>query len=336
VPIIDQTTPRPRILIVRFSSIGDIVLTSPVIRCLKLQLNAEIHFLTKRAFAPILIANPYIDQVHSIEKRVEEVLPQLRALGFDHIIDLHKNLRTLKLRLLLRKPWRAFRKLNLEKWLLVNWKIDRLPGVHIVDRYLNTVKFLGVENDGKGLDYFIPEAEEINVLQRFPSLPASGNFIAFAIGAAHATKRLPHQQIVRICKGVSLPVILLGGPGDRDRGEAIVTEAGAQVINTCGQLSLHQSASVVRQARQVITHDTGMMHIAAAFKKKIHSVWGNTVPEFGMTPYLPSGSEKSEIYEVQGLACRPCSKIGYGECPKRHFRCMQDIDIEQIVQRIQS
>jgi ADP-heptose:LPS heptosyltransferase len=336
VPIIDPTAPRPRILIVRFSSIGDIVLTTPVIRCLKLQLNAEVHFLTKRAFASILLSNPYVDQVHAIEKRVEEILPSLRDLEFDHIIDLHKNLRTLKLRLLLRTSWRAFRKLNWEKWLLVNWKVNRLPEEHIVDRYLETVKPLGVENDGKGLDYFIPEAEEVSVWQRFPSLPASGGYIAFAIGAAHATKRLPRQQIVRICQGVSKPVILLGGPGDRERGEAIAAAAGKQVLNACGELSLHQSASVVRQAQVVITHDTGMMHIAAAFKKKIHSVWGNTVPEFGMTPYLPAGSPEPEIYEVPGLSCRPCSKIGYGECPKQHFRCMQDIDTEQIVQRIRS
>jgi len=117
--------------------------------------------------------------------------------------------------------------------------------------------------------------------------------------------------------------LLVGGPEDFERGEQIIANTN-NTINTCGKYSILQSASLVQQAKMVITHDTGMMHIAAAFQQKIYSVWGNTVPEFGMYPYLES--KQSKRIEVKGLNCRPCSKIGYDKCPKGHFKCMQEID----------
>jgi ADP-heptose:LPS heptosyltransferase len=154
-------------------------------------------------------------------------------------------------------------------------------------------------------------------------------YIAFVIGAAHATKRLPTEKIVEICNQIKLPVLLLGGKEDMENGQLIENQTTGKVINLCGKLNLNQSASVVRQATKVVTHDTGLMHIAAAFRKDIISVWGNTIPEFGMTPYLPS--EGSKIFEVSSLKCRPCSKIGFDKCPKGHFRCMNDQNTEGAV-----
>jgi ADP-heptose:LPS heptosyltransferase len=127
------------------------------------------------------------------------------------------------------------------------------------------------------------------------------------------------------------PVLLLGGPEDKAKGEAIALEAGTLVHNACGQLNINQSASLVEQARAVITHDTGLMHIAAAFRKRIVSIWGNTVPALGMYPYYPVGYDHlSSIQEVTGLRCRPCSKLGYPSCPRKHFRCMNEISEETI------
>jgi ADP-heptose:LPS heptosyltransferase len=354
-----------KILVIRFSSIGDIVLTTPVVRGLKQQLGAEVHYLTKRSFRAIVDPNPYIDKVYAIDKRVGEVLPALRAEGYDAVVDLHKNLRSRQVRLALwRTPFHAFDKLNWEKWLLVRFQVDRLPALHIVDRYLEAAAPLGVRNDGRGLDYFIPPEEEVDVGQwladnkttdneafppvlgrraevAFPTrLPHPDNestnneFIAFAIGAAHATKRLPREQLIAVCRGIDRPVFLLGGPGDAEEGAAVAAAAGAHVFNACGRLSLHQSASVLRQAAAVITHDTGLMHIAAAFGKPIVSVWGNTVPAFGMYPYLPEGPAPA-IIEVEGLTCRPCSKIGYQACPQGHFRCMRDIRPEAVWQALE-
>jgi ADP-heptose:LPS heptosyltransferase len=325
-----------KMLIVRFSSIGDIVLTSPVIRGLKEQLGAELHYLTKKAYQPIVEANPHVSRVYTLGDDFSALLSALKAEEYDYIIDLHRNLRTLRIKASLNKKNYTFPKLNVEKWLMVNFKWDRLPDQHIVHRYLEAVAPLGVSYDGKGLDYFIPEEDEVvmsnfltgNVLQAEKQAP---EYVALVIGAAHATKRMTEEKLIAICQGITKPIVLLGGPAESEQGQRIAAAGGGHVFNSCGLFSLNQSASVVQQASTVITHDTGMMHIAAAFSKPIVSVWGNTIPAFGMYPFYPDGIDRSTIIEVEGLACRPCSKIGYDKCPKGHFRCMEDIAVAQIV-----
>lgn len=329
-----------KVLVIRFSSIGDIVLTSPVVRCLKQQSGAEVHFLTKAGFKDLMEPNPYVDRVFAIQDKVGEVIPQLKTEKYDFIFDLHDNLRSLQVKLALPKV-RHYNvdKLNLEKWLLVQLKINQLPALHIVDRYLATTGILNIKNDGQGLDYFIPESEEIDtdrfletrgnaIMPLFAGGSPAQTYTAFVIGAAHATKRLPKERIIEWCRKIPGSVILLGGSEEEASGNYIAGKAGEHVINAGGRLRLHQSASVVRQAKLVITHDTGLMHIAAAFKKPIWSVWGNTVPEFGMYPYYPEGMDLNKTFEVKDLRCRPCSKIGHNTCPKGHFRCMEDIEIE--------
>jgi ADP-heptose:LPS heptosyltransferase len=306
-----------KILVVRFSSIGDIVLTSPVVRMLKKQLNAEVHFLTKSAYVSLLKNNPYIDSVYQIDASINEVIGDLKKENYDYVIDLHNNLRTQILKFKLGVPSRSFNKLNMEKFMLTTFKMDSIPKVHIVDRYLDTVLHLGIKNDNEGLDFFLSAKDEVDV-SCFPN-----NYTAFVIGGQHATKILPTKKIISIIKNIDKPVLLIGGPEDGYRGEEIA-KACDKVVNTCGKYSVLASASLIKQAEMVITHDTGMMHIAAAFGQKIYSVWGNTVPEFGMYPYKASASSKR--IEVQNLSCRPCSKIGYSKCPKGHFKCMQEID----------
>jgi ADP-heptose:LPS heptosyltransferase len=319
-----------KILVLRFSSIGDIVLCSPVVRCLRQQLGAEVHFLTKKRFASIVEPNPYIYKVHTFESSIAEVLPALRAERYDWVVDLHKNLRSLQVKTQLMRPSRSFNKLNLEKWLLVNTGINLMPDRHIVHRYMETVAHLGVQYDGEGLDYFIPAEEEIDARALHPSLDQTP-FTALVIGATHATKRLPTDRLTELCRQMDTPVVLLGGPGETDAGRQIAG-AGPHVIDCCGRLSLHQSASIIRQAARVITHDTGLMHIAAAFRRPIISIWGSTVPAFGMYPFYPDGMAPAGRVEVSGLSCRPCSKIGYDACPKGHFKCMLALDIRQILQ----
>ncbi len=318
-----------KFLVIRFSSIGDIVLTSPVFRHIKNQIpNSTVHFLTKDKFAAINEANPYIDKTHVLTKgNMNELLHVLKEEKYDYIIDLHHNLRTSRVKSALRIMPFSFDKLNWQKWLMVNLKINRLPNKHIVDRYLNTLQAFGVENDGEGLDYFIPKKDELD-LSRY----AWGNapYIALVLGATYFTKRMPTEKIIGICKQIDKPVVLLGGPDETEMGKQVANAAGAHVYNMCGSLNLHQSAWVLKHALAVISHDTGLMHIAAALRKPIASLWGNTIPEFGMTPYMPH--EKSRIFEVKNLKCRPCSKLGYKQCPKKHFRCMNEIDSTAIVQ----
>jgi lipopolysaccharide heptosyltransferase II len=316
-----------KILIIRFSSIGDIVLTTPVIRCLKKQFpDCEIHYLTKKSFKGILENNPYITKVHNFEKKIQEVRAQLKKEQFDFVVDLHNNLRSLQVKNFLNKPSSSFSKLNFQKFILVKFKINKMPAIHIVDRYMKAVAPLGVKNDNEGLDYFIPEKEEVNI-STLPLAHQNG-YTGFVIGAKHFTKQLPVEKIIEICKKINSPIVLLGGKEDDVRAKEIEKAIGAFIYNACGKYNLNQSASLVKQARKIITHDTGLMHIAAAFKKDIVSVWGNTVPAFGFTPYMPG--EHSTIVEVKNLPCRPCSKIGYNKCPKGHFKCMMDIDVNLI------
>ena len=340
-----------KILILRFSSIGDIVLTTPVIRAVKQQVaGAVVHFATKPAFRGIVANNPHVDRVHCLSGSLGELVAELRAEQFDFIIDLHNNLRTGLIKARLGVKSSSFDKLNARKWLLVNWKIDTLPRVHIVDRYLAAAAPLGVINDKQGLDYFIPGADEVDVAEALPPAFQRG-YVAFAIGAQHATKRLPVERIIELCGLLRQPVVLLGGPTDETTGHIIelAFDAGAAtspvpvpripdspyyfppspnssasktiIYNACGKFNLNQSASLVRQAQLVVSHDTGLMHVAAAFGKPIISVWGNTVPAFGMYPYRT----EFRVLEVEGLSCRPCSKIGFAACPKGHFKCMRDI-----------
>ena len=321
-----------KVLILRFSSIGDIVLTTPVIRCLKNQIEGiEIHYLVKSKFKSILENNPNIDKIHSFERSTKEVLTKLKAENFDYVIDLHNNIRTLGLKLKLNKKSYSFPKLNFKKWLLVYLKKNKMPDLHIVDRYFETVKFLGIQNDLKNCDYFIPTNAEIDIKTSF----GFEEYIAIAIGAQFATKRLPLEKLILIIEKINHSIILLGDSNDALVAEKICANFPNKLIeNACGKYSLNQSASIVKQAQVLLTHDTGLMHIASCFNQKIVGVWGNTVPELGMYPYMPKNRENYSIHHVENLSCRPCSKIGFKSCPKKHFSCMNLQDETKIAQDI--
>lgn len=317
-----------KILIVRFSSIGDIVLTTPVVRCLKQQLNnVEIHYLTKQSFFTVIEHNPYVDKFYSIKDSLSEVIPALKQENYDYVIDLHHNIRTLRLKLALGKKSFSFNKLNWEKFLLVNFKINRLPQKHIVDRYMENVSSLGIKNDLKGLDYFIDEKDQVNISDALPTMFQNG-YTILVIGGSYFTKQIPINKLKEITEVSTLPLVLLGGKEDVVIAEQLQQLYKEKTLNLCGKLKLNQSASMIQQAQKVITSDTGLMHIAAAYKKEIISLWGNTIPEFGMGPYL--ADDKSQLLEVKNLSCRPCSKLGYKKCPKGHFKCMNEIQIPKI------
>jgi ADP-heptose:LPS heptosyltransferase len=231
----------------------------------------------------------------------------------------------------LRRPGAAFPKLNVEKWLMTNLRINRLPDVHIVDRYFKAVSDPGVRNDGKGLDFFISEDTRVDIDALVGYSKPDAGFIAMAIGAGLTTKNLEDEQWLRLIDKIEHRVVLLGGPGDAARGQWLA-ERGHHCANLAGLLSLQQSASVIAQSKLLVTPDTGLMHIAAALKKPIVSIWGHTIPGFGMTGYYPEGMEHTAVrIEVQGLSCRPCSKIGYDACPKGHFKCIRNINLDSIV-----
>lgn len=327
-----------KFLIIRFSSIGDIVLTTPVIRCLKQQTQgAEIHFLVKDKFRSVVEHNPYIDKIHVLAHSWELMMEELLTEEYDCIIDLHHNVKTMRVKRALKKAATkklkvySFYKLNIQKYFLTAFKINLLPKLHIVDRYMKTIGSFGVRNDGKGLDYFIGENEET----KRSDIPAShhAGYIACVIGGAHATKKWPVHKWKEFCREMKHPIILLGGPEDILAADEIAAVDPVKVYNACGRFSLNECADLVKKSKLVITHDTGLMHIAAAYKKPIISIWGNTVPAFGMTPYYGAAMVPDVIMQVHKLWCRPCSKIGYSKCPLGHFKCMEKIAAEDVLQR---
>lgn len=320
-----------KILIIRFSSIGDIVLTTPVVRCLQQQLDGEveIHYLTKNQYKSILLSNPRISKVLGIDKSTNEVIEELKNEGYDYIIDLHKNLRSKRVIKKLKVLSFAFEKLNYQKWLMTTFKMNKLPNIHIVERYLNATKVLGVENDNDGLEYYIPDADKVDL----KTLPVThqNQYVSFAIGAQHNTKKIPIEKCCEIIQQLNLPVVLLGGKEDVESANFIRQKVGDLAFVGCGNYTLNQSASIIQQSKVLITPDTGLMHIGAALGVNIVSVWGNTIPEFGMYPYYPKNPEKFVIIENKDLSCRPCSKIGYDTCPKKHFKCMVDLENAKII-----
>lgn len=321
-----------KILLIRFSSIGDIVLTTPVVRCIKQQLtDVELHVLTKSSYRSIYGANPFINKVYELSGNMKDLVRRLREEHYDFVVDLHKNWRSFRVRMALHRPSASFPKLDFQKFLYTKLKIGGLPKVHIVDRYFKAVEKLNVHNDGQGLDFFFNEGDEMH----YEDLPEAfrEGFVAIVIGGQHATKILPEDKVVEVCNALDYPVILVGGPEDAARGERIKEKVGSYVGNSCGSLTVGQSASLLQLADAVITNDTGMMHIAAALRKPIVSVWGNTVPEFGMYPYLPQGMRPAAIVENRSLKCRPCDKLGYAQCPKGHFKCMKDLDAVEIAEK---
>ncbi|MEM8887385.1 MAG: glycosyltransferase family 9 protein [Bacteroidota bacterium] len=324
---------RKKVLIIRFSSIGDIVLTSPVPRSLKKSHpDYEIHFLSKKANKDLLIHNPHIDKLHILKDSLGETIKELRKEKFDYILDLHHNLRSFLIKLRLGVKARSFPKENWAKYKMVRFKDRRIKLDHIVERYAATLSLIGSELDEEGLELYLPEGFEgqAEELLKKNLEVASQKPLAIVLGAKHATKRWPAHHFIELIKELGEPVVLIGGPDAKEEAEEISEAVQTPVYNSVGQLPLLASAALLKQCRAVIAHDTGFMHIAAAFQMEIYSLWGNTVPEFGMTPY----KSPHEILEIKDMDCRPCSKIGFDACPKGHFSCMQDQKAGMVAEKI--
>lgn len=309
-----------KILVIRFSSMGDIIYTTPVVRCLKKQLpDAEVHFLTKPAFKYIYDNNPYVDKLLLLKPALSATMKDIKEERYDYIIDLHNNIRTTLIKLLSGTKTSTYKKQRLRKWLSLKFNLKLVPPVHLVERYLQAVKFLGVKNDGKPIDYYIKAEYTMEKL-----LPPShqGDYVAFIIGATHFTKRMPNDKISSICRDIKYPVVLLGGDDVKANGAEIANNAGKNIYNACGTMSLDESVYLVSKAKSVLGFDTGLTHIAEAFDKPIGSIWGGTVPELlGVQPYM---AKQAKVIGID-LPCRPCSKFGLENCPLGHFKCMKEI-----------
>lgn len=319
-----------KFLVIRFSSIGDIVLTTPAIRCLKQQVvGAKVHFLSKSNFDVVTEGNPYIDKFFYFKNNLSSLIQDLKKEEYDYIIDLHNNFRSKRICFALHAKVLTYHKERFQKFLLTKLRINKMSGRHIVERCVDTLAPLGVVNDGKGMDFFISSKQEIS-LTDLP-VPHMLGYVAIVIGASYFTKKLPIHKLRELCAAIEFPIILVGGKEDYADGEAVACIDSIRIYNACGKYSLQESADLVRKSKLVITNDTGLQHIACAFNKPVLSIWGGTSPLLNMEPYYANDEMgRYQNFVVPGLNCQPCSNFGLNACPKGHFNCMEKQDITAI------
>jgi len=331
--------PAPNILAVRFSSIGDVLLTTPLLRALRRRHpQARITMLTKRACAPLLEDNPHLEEVLALAPHdsLSSLASRLRAADYTHLLDLHDNLRSRILRALVPGPWRGYPKYRAARALLIHGKRDRYP-VHrpVAERYFAAAKGLDVVPDGDPPELFIgPRAvTEAETWLAETGLGRSRPVVAIAPGAAHATKRWPAEhwrQLVDRIVAANLDVVAVGGTADVEVAEAVTAGRGNRSRSTAGRFGLQATAALLRQARAVVSGDTGVMHMATAVGTPVVALFGPTVEAFGFFPY----SRRAEVIQLD-LACRPCSSQGGPRCPLGHHHCLSLIGADSVFAAVQ-
>jgi heptosyltransferase-2 len=333
-----------KILIVRFSSMGDIVLASPLIRVLRSQYPAaQIDFFTKEQYSDLVRYNPHLSSVITLKtdekKELTDIATSLRKTRYDVLLDLHYSLRSGYIRRYINpKRLSVIDKHVVARFFLVNFKWNFYKGIiPVAKRYLETGKFLNIEDDGKGLEIFFPPNIETSALKIVdPFLGESERAIGLCPAAKHATKIWQADKYVdlgcRIASEYGVKILIFGGPGDvqycEDIGLKINSNAGKEVaLNCAGKFSILETAAAIDRCALVVTNDSGIMHIASARGKKIIAIFGSTVEEFGFFP----DRKDSIIIENKNLGCRPCSHIGREQCPKGHFKCMTEIPVNDVL-----
>ncbi len=327
-----------KILVIRLSSIGDIILTTEVIRLLRKRFpDSKIDFLIQKEFKELLMYNKRVDNLieydkklnlNEIKKRRNDILQDEK---YDLIIDLHNNIRTRHWRKGIYKELLKVKKYRLEKLSLVHFNNSFNSMPHVTDRYFNTINELNIEKDNRGLEVWL-EGESAYKANDNKGL---NNIIGIAPGAKHFTKMFPKEKLILLFKKLLLiynhsKFKIFGIKEDGHISKQLKELGGERVVDFCGELTLLQTAKEIDECDVVITNDSGLMHLAASRKVPTLAIFGSTVPQFGFTPY----GNRSEIIEVE-LDCRPCTHIGRADCPKGHFNCMNLIEIDEILKKLE-
>jgi heptosyltransferase-2 len=313
------------VLLVRFSSIGDILLTTPLVRALaRRHPEAKLVYVTKRAMAPLVADNPHIADVVALEpdEPLRHLARRLRALAPTHGLDLHGSLRSAGLRLLVRCRWSGYRKRKLARTLLISTKLDayrrRTP---VAERYFDAARRLDTRPDGGPPEFCLGAGATERVAQWLAERGlAAAPLAALAPGAAHATKRWPiahWSALGERLRAAGYRPVVVGGPEDRGLAQQLVTGDAA---SAAGEFSLQETGALLQRARVVVSGDTGIMHMATGVGTPVVALFGPTVGQFGFFPYVAP----SVVLE-RTLDCRPCSATGTAACPLGHHRCLADI-----------
>ena len=339
-------------LILRLSSIGDIILSSPLLRVFRKSVgnSARVDFVVRKEYAELVQFSHHLSIVHEYDvnsgyKGLQELGKLLRAEQYDLVIDIHDSIRTKYLRSVCKaKNVLVMDKRKLERWLMVNLKRNAYTDdLSVADRYIETVEELGVKNDGKGLEIFIPDSTLFEISGKMAKLRLNQfeKVIGICPGSKHFTKRWQKEKFAEVAVRAALEfkgkVLLFGGKEESEDctfvAEEVRRRVGEQsVSNFAGEFTLLETAAAMEFCDVVVTNDSGLMHLAAAKQRKVVSVFGSTVKEFGFAPY---GTE-AVVIENNTLDCRPCTHIGRKECPKGHFKCMVDVSAEEVLTAVQS
>lgn len=326
-----------KILVIRFSSAGDIILTSPFLRALRRRYpEARVDFAIKEEFAPLVEHSPHVDRLIRLPAGAGlRVLMRLKStliaeIGgeYDIVFDLHDSLRSRHLRFGLGRQVSVVRKPTLAKWLLVRRKIDRLqPIVPIALRYLETGRSFGIEDDGDGLELHV--GGTLAPITSSPGRPTIG----IAPGARHYTKRWPAERFRALAESLvattNARVVLFGAEGDRGLC-ADIARGLPDSVNLAGRSTLLEAAAACDVCDVIVTNDSAMSHVAAARRRPVVAIFGSTVRQFGFAPFRTP----SVVVENEGLYCRPCTSIGRESCPETHFRCMLELDVDRVAHAV--
>lgn len=323
-----------RVLVVRFSSIGDILLTTPLVRALRRRHpEADLTFVTKRAMAPLVSDNPHVTRVVTLEpgEPIMHLAGRLRALRPTHGLDVHGSLRSLALRALVTCRWSGYAKRKLARTVLVALKVDLYgAAVPVAERYFEAARRLDVQPDGGPPEFHLGAAARERVAGWLAERHlADTPLAAVAPGAAHATKRWPVRywsELAERLRGAGLTPVVVGGPGDRGLAQQLGAPTAA------GEFSLQETGALLARCRVTVSGDTGVMHVATGVGTPVVALFGPTVRQFGFQPYRA----RAEVLE-RDLDCRPCSAMGSARCPLGHHRCLNDIapaDVSAAVQRL--
>ncbi|MBA3346891.1 MAG: lipopolysaccharide heptosyltransferase II [Gemmatimonadales bacterium] len=325
----DSSKPTPHILVVRFSAIGDILLTTPLLRALRARYPAAwITALTKEQYLPLLSHNPHVNEVIGIGsgESFRQVAERLRRAGYTHRLDLHGSLRSLALRRLVPGRWTTYSKRRLARALLIATKRDfYCADVPVAERYFEAAAQLDVRPDGASPEFFLsPEAPSDASSWLMRTGAGARSLVAIAPGAAHATKRWPVGHWIELTRRLTsseASVVVLGGSEDVTIAKAIVAGAGPRVFTAAGQLTLQQTGALLQRASALVCGDTGVMHMATAVGTPVVALFGPTVRQLGFFPYR---ARRATVVE-RDLGCRPCTAQGSSRCPLGHHRCMREI-----------
>lgn len=318
-----------KVLIIRFNSIGDVVLTTPVIEALAKN-GYEVHYLAKSAFSILLKPNPNVEKVWEFKGDLDSIISDLKNEEFDLVIDLHNNYRSSKVKRALKKESLTFKKPRIKYFLLTKLGINVKPEPHIVRRFLNVIRPIVGEVDHPKMSFYFESPSDT-----FTKLILPSKFIVIAVGTAFQTKTIPIHKLVAFIQGLSKKVVLIGGDDDLNRSHTIQENCKAELMNLVGKLSISDSARLIEKSELLVSGDTGMMHIGAALNVPMLNIFGSTHPILGYTPFYGKDENKSVIVENNNLRCRPCTKQGQNKCPKGHFKCMNDISVDQMLKVIQ-